>query len=259
MKFIHHKEVMMTLYSGKNKEIAPLVALLVGCFATPNFAMPSSIANFPAHIVFQAGAFDAAQGKSQHINIQDLIGDQFTLKHKHDQNGLLGLGVFVDGCDTSWASLMYGVNAFYLMQTEVKGNVIQENIFTNLAYKYNITNYPIYVIGKALFHSSDNSYNFTLDLGLGPNFIVTNNFKETSLDDITIPDDAFGGKTHIAFSGTLGLGVRFNNVFNCMPLEIGYRFFYLGEGQLHKETNQILTNFKTGNSYANALIISLTY
>jgi len=212
------------------------------------------------NIVFQIGIFDASQGKAQDIEIQDLVGDKFTVKSQHDQNVLLGLGFFLEGLHKEKYNLMYGLNAFYLAGTNVKGDVIQEHLFTNLSYHYSIINYPVYLVGKALINTSSERYNIIMDLGIGPNVISAKHFAEQSVDNgITIPDNAFHNETQIAFSATLGLGIRFNKLLNNMlPVEIAYRFFYLGEGRLDKSNNQILDNLKTGNSYANALILSVS-
>ena len=55
-----------------------------------------------------------------------------------------------------------------------------------------------------------------------------------------------------------GIGLRLNNIFDKAPLECGYRFFYLGQGQLKMNDNQLLNTVKTGNTYANAIICSVT-
>ncbi|MES2198935.1 MAG: hypothetical protein V4489_02040, partial [Chlamydiota bacterium] len=79
--------------------------------------------------IVEVGWFTANQGKSQHINIEGLIGDDFSVTKSSDQNFLLGLGYYFNGLDRSRISLSYGINAFYLAPTEVRGNVTQENLF----------------------------------------------------------------------------------------------------------------------------------
>lgn len=103
-----------------------------------------------AHFVLQVGGFNASQGKSQNIDIDGLIGDRFTVTNGDDQNILVGLGFFVDGFSNCHASTMFGLNAFYLAKTFVKGNIIQEQEFTNLDYRYSVSNYPIYFAAKTL-------------------------------------------------------------------------------------------------------------
>lgn len=210
-----------------------------------------------ATIIFQVGGFNTTQGRAQHINIDSLIGDYFTVNHRNESNILLGLGYYVNGLERDKFRLLYGINAFYLAPTSVKGNVIQEQLFTNLSYRYSITHYPIYIATKAFINTNSDKYSITCDLGIGPNIIQTGDFSEQSLDGgMTLPDNAFTGQTNVALSATAGLGIKFNNVIGHLPLEVGYRFFYLGQGSLSKNNNQILNTLKTGNTYANALIFS---
>lgn len=207
--------------------------------------------------VVQIGWFTARQGKSQHIDIQGLIGDDFKVSKSFAQNLLVGVGYYFKGMETNRLTLQYGVNAFYLAPTMVKGTITQEGLFTNLSYHYSCTNYPIYLAAKALIPCNKH-YDITIDLGIGPNIISVGGFKEKSLDGgITIPDrDLFSRKSVVAFSATAGLGCRFKNVFGNCPLEIDYRFFYLGQGELKKVNNQVINTLRTGDSYANALFIS---
>lgn len=209
--------------------------------------------------VLQLGWFTATQGKSQHIDIDDLIGDDFSVNKSSDQNFLVGVGYYFDGLNLAQANILYGINAFYLAPTKVKGKVTQEDIFTNLSYHYSLTNYPIYFATKALIHCGT-CYDVTIDLGIGPNIVSTSCFKEKSLDDgITIPDvHVFSGKTTVAFSATVGLGWRTNNIFGNLSLEIDYRFFYLGQGELKKVNDQLRNTLRTGNSYGNALFFSIS-
>lgn len=193
--------------------------------------------------VVQLGGFSACQGKSQHIDIEGLIGDDFNLKKETGQNILVGVGYYEE-----WnKNVLWGVNAFYFAPTEVKGNVKQEDLFTNLSYRYSLTYYPIYLGLKALFCG------FTMDIGIGPTLMSTGNFKEHSLDGgITIPDTIFSGKSVVSFSATAGLGWRINP-----SLEINYRFFYLGQGKFRKLNNQVRDTLHTGHNYANALFLSI--
>jgi len=209
--------------------------------------------------VLQVGWFTATQGKSQHIDIEGLIGDDFSVKQSSDQNVLVGLGYYFDGFDLPQATIQYGVNAFYLAPTQVSGNVTQEDLFTNLSYHYSRTNYPIYLAAKALIHCFIEQ-DLTIDLGIGPNILSTGNFKEKSLDGgITIPDaHLFSSKTTVAFSATVGLGWRIQNIFENISLEFDYRFFYLGEGEFKKANNQLINTLKTGNSYGNSLFLSIS-
>ena len=97
-------------------------------------------------------------------------------------------------------------------------------------------------------------------VGVGPNIITTSGFNETSLDNgVTQPDNIFSGNTDAVLSATVGAGIQFNNVFAHAPLNISYRFFYLGEGHLARANNQVLDSLSTGDNYASALVISTTF
>lgn len=267
-----------------------LLMILIGLFAPISFAdMPTdtlpaaSFADVPntytppvqhstnsilgskyGSIVVQVGGFNVYQGKSQHVAITELVGDDFTVTKHNDYNFLLGLGYFINGPDDTYINCshvlfntMIGINAFYLPKTYVKGEVIQEDLYNNLSYKYSVTNYPVYLTAKALFKTPDDHFNITVDLGAGPNFIQAGGFSEKSIDGgITIPDHIFSTKTNVALSATAGIGVQFNNIIPQVPFECGYRFFYLGEGQFNTATS-LTTTLHTGNGYANALMCSV--
>lgn len=241
-KFSFHRKTLIIML-GFIASLNPLIALADIC----------------GEPVLQIGWFTAKQGKSQHINIEGLIGDDFSVDKSSDHNLLVGVGYYFNWLDVSQVNLQYGINAFYLAPTKVSGKVTQEDLFTNLSYHYSRTNYPIYLSAKALIPCFCNS-DIVFDLGIGPNIVNTNSFRERSLDGgITIPDaHIFSGKTVVAFSATAGLGWRINNVFRNRPIEIDYRFFYLGKGELKKGNSQVRNNLSTGNSYANALFISIS-
>ncbi|MCX7125777.1 MAG: hypothetical protein NTU49_08590 [Gammaproteobacteria bacterium] len=213
-----------------------------------------------AKIILQVGGFNASQGQAQNIGIQGLIGDYFTVSDQHAYNALMGLGYYVKGLNKNSVSLLYGLNAFYFAPTTVQGNVTQEQMFTNLSYQYSIANYPLYFDTKALIKTSNDKYNVTFDVGIGPNFIAARNFTETSLDGgFTLPDvNLFLGQTTAAFSATVGLGIQFNNLLGRIPCELSYRFFYLGQGHFKEESNQLTNALNTGDNYANALLFSVT-
>lgn len=215
------------------------------------------VARIPGRLIVEAGWFIANQGKSQHIDIEGLIGDDFSVTKSSGQNFLVGIGYYFDGIDRSRISQLFGINAFYLAPTEVKGNVTQEDLFTNLSYRYSITNYPIYFATKSLIHCNK-FWDFVLDLGIGPNIVRSGGFKEKSLDGgMTIPDgNIFSKNTTTAFSAMAGLGGRVN-VLKRLSFELNYRFFYLGKGEFKRNNSQLENSLHTGNSYANALFFSI--
>lgn len=250
-----------TPFVSKLNELANMKSkLLVILFSLASSLNLSTVtAEMCGEPVLQLGWYIAKQGKSQHIGIQDLIGDDFSVRKSYGQNFLIGAGYFFDCWDTSQMRLQCGINAFYLAPTRVSGHVKQEDLFTNLSYHYSRTNYPIYFATKALVPVCG-CYDLTLDLGIGPNIISTGKFKEKSIDGgITNPDKhLFSGNETTVFSAEAGLGFRMENVCECCSLELDYRFFYLGEGKLKRINNQVKNTLHTGNSYAHAIFISVS-
>lgn len=208
--------------------------------------------------VLQTGWFTSNQGKSQHIDIEGLVGDDFSISQSSDQNLIVGLGYYFKECNIAEAHLLYGINAFYLAPVQVKGKVTQENLFTNLSYHYSITNYPILFSAKASYPCTP-CQDLVVDVGIGPNIMYMSRFKEHSLDNgITIPDRIFSSKTAVTFTASTGLGWRINRVWKNFNLEIDYRFFYLGKSKLKKNNNQVKNPLHTGNCYANAIFFSIS-
>lgn len=155
--------------------------------------------------------------------------------------------------------MSYGLNFFYLAPTGVKGTVLQEDLFTNLAYSYTVTHFPLYAMAKSTIDTKSSRYSVTIDGGIGPNFISTSKLQEIPLDGgHTVPDYIFTGQNSATFSATAGIGLKLNNVFGSAPLECGYRFFYLGEGGFNKASGQALSTLNTGSNFGNALTCALT-
>jgi len=141
----------------------------------------------------------------------------------------------------------------------VSGVIVQEQLFTNLAYQYNISHLPVYAAAKASINTKKENLDVIIDAGIGPNFVSARQFEDRSLDGgFTLPNHAFTGKTRVAFSAMGGVGLRINQAFGQYPVELGYRFFYLGDSKLTPRTNQILNNLKTGTNTAQALVITVT-
>lgn len=211
------------------------------------------------HFLLEVGAFNATQGKTQKINIQDLIGDRFNVTNRHDGHALFGLGYLVDGYKQDSFGIDYGINLFYLDKTRVSGTIDQELLFTNLAYSYGVSHLPVYATAKAHINTNSEKLAVTLDAGIGPNFMKTNDYSDWSIDGgVTLPDHAFLSNSQVTLSAMAGIGLKLTNSLNQASLECGYRFFYLGEGDFNPRTNQILNDLKTGNNYANAILCSVT-
>lgn len=250
MKFCHDKLLLLTFL---------FCAISSTAFSANETIITKNPTLLPfGHLVFQLGNYRGSQGNTQHINIQDLIGDTFTVNDHHYNNALIGLGYFVDGNILNCISMSYGVNAFYLARTSVSGKVIQEDLFTNLSYHYNTANYPVYVMAKSTINFNS-PLALTVDVGVGPNFIKTYAFQENSLDGgVTLPDKIFSANTTTTLSATVGASLRINHALGHLPLEIGYRFFYLGRGHFKTNNDQVLNKLNTGNTYANALFLSIS-
>ena len=64
-------------------------------------ALPALLNLKHGHAVIQLGGFWASQGKAQHVNIEGLIGDDFTVNSQNSSNALVGLGYFIDRRDNA--------------------------------------------------------------------------------------------------------------------------------------------------------------
>jgi hypothetical protein len=213
------------------------------------------------HLLLELGGHWRTAATSQFININGLIGDRFTVTNGQNGNGLVGVGYFIDGKDKERLKMSYGINWFYLPKTSVSGTVVQEDLFENLSYSYNITNYPLYAVAKSTLKTSSPNYNVTLNAGIGPNFMALGQFKENSISGsnvVSLPDQIFSGKKSAVFSATAGLGFQLANILGKMPIECGYQFFYLGQGSMSVINEQVQNTLKTGTLYANAVMCSLS-
>lgn len=211
------------------------------------------------HTIFQLGGFLANANIGQHINIQGLVGNTYSPEDHVSGNVFLGIGYFLEPILVSSTSISYGLNWFFLPKTNYRGTVTEENLFTNLRYNYGIINYPLYVVAKTnVALEKITKHTLTFDIGIGPNFINTTGYRESAININSVPNTPFPNKTHAKFSATFGAGVQLDNkVFPKLPLECGYRFFYLGEGSFGLNSNQ-LNPFKTGSVFANAILCSIT-
>lgn len=234
------------------------VSLLSGTIATAGTmgTMSKFVFGEPG---FSAGYFKADQGKTQHINIRGLVGNTYTVDQSNDSNYLLGLSYLINAGDYNYLNMAYGLKAFYLAKSDVSGSVFQEDFFKNRLYKYSITQVPVYAMARIMTNPFNYRYALTLDGGVGLNVLHTSNYKEYSLaNGIALQDPAFYGKTKTVFSATGGIGIRVNHVVESLAVELGYRFFYLGNGYLKQGNSQILDHLKTGSSYANAIVVTVS-
>lgn len=235
--------------------------LLYTCLALPLSCLAGSMGNVESsklwYIPVQGGFFGASQGTTQHINIDGLVGNRYTVDNGSQTSGLAGIGLFLNGYSQERLQLSYGLNLFYLGQTEVHGDIVQENLFTNVSYKYNIQNLPLYAAAKAIIYTDNPNWAFTVDAGAGPDFMWTSNYRERPLTNFAVPDNAFKGTSKTTFSATAGVGLRLNNFIASMPVECGYRLFYFAKGNLNITNNQYLDTLNTGDTWANSLVCSV--
>lgn len=206
--------------------------------------------------VVHFGGYVASQGQAENIDIEGLIGDRYTLHKAYNTTWLVGFGYYMD-LPMNGMTMMAGLDSYYFTQQTVRGTIIQEQLFQNLAYHYSVANLPIYLAGKAIFQQSG-GFAFTADAGLGVNFVITRHYRDWSLDGgVTLPDYAFNNHTTAAFSANIGVGVGMTDVLGAKAMDCGYRLFYLGKGHLKRRTEQLRTSLSTGTNYANALVCSV--
>jgi hypothetical protein len=217
--------------------------------------------SYPHHQAFQVdlGGFAFARSSAtQHVDIDSLIGDDFTPSSDIQWNGLLGLGYYLSGPQYTTVDTLYGIHAFYLPKTTINGTVLQEGLFINLAYSYSMVNWPIYFTAKAkIHHPYEEKYQTFVEVGVGPDIIQTQGFSEASLDNgVTIPDNIFSGRTAVSVAATVGVGLIAYNAFGKTPLQCGYQFMYFGPTTFHHLTDQT-SSLSTGKNFANAVMCSI--
>ncbi|MDX2347162.1 MAG: hypothetical protein QNK11_09860 [Legionella sp.] len=232
-----------------------IIAILLSLLPILSQAAPPPVKEY---LTLQLGGYFGTQGKSQHITMQEIIGDTFNIKKSTQFNGTVGLGYFFVDPTVRSFEMNYGINLFFLPKTSAYGQIVQEDLFANLSYQYSVTHYPMYFIAKSIFQPLANEYALTLDAGVGPNFTKAAYFEEASLDSgITIPQRTFLSRSDTTFAATAGIGIKKENVFGHAPLECGYRFMYLGKNYLTPSGSQILSKLYTGTMYANAILCAI--
>ncbi len=230
---------------------------IVAAAALTLVCTPASAYQISGRFLVEGGGFGSTSGQTQNVYITGLAGDKFNVTNHHDDNSVFGVGYLIDGWRKDRYGVDYGINAFYLAKTKVSGNIKQEFEFTNLAYRYYVSHLPVYAFVKGFVNTNYNNLVVTADAGVGPNFMNTNLYQDTSLDGVTVPDNAYPGNfTNTVFSAMAGFGLKV--MMGEIPVELGYRFFYLGEGSFNPRTNQILTKLQTGNNTAQAMILTVS-
>lgn len=210
-------------------------------------------------LVIQGGASFSKPGTAQHININTLVGDQYTLSNSNQSTGLFGLSYLIAGPNIANALMSYGVSGFYFPKVVASGEIIQEHLFANLGYSYGIKQVPIYATAKSVVMNQSKQLGLTIDTGIGANFNKTTTVESWAINDSNaVPDRVFSGRSNTAFSAMAGVGFRLNNILGSIPLDCGYRYFYLGKGSFYKRSNEWLNTLSTGDNYAQTIICSVT-
>lgn len=235
------------------------VALL--CFSSLNSAnsfagtMGKVDSHFKGHFLAQIGGYWASQGKSQDLALAEgLVGNRYSIQTHNQGSGLVGLGYLLDGpMIYNRFPISYGIDTFFLGQTSYKGYIVEEFQYTTLSYRYKIQHIPLYFVAKTLVNTKSDKFKLAFDAGIGPNFMRASHY-----NDFTYLDNAFDDRNNVAFATTVGASIRFSNDAQQLPIECGYRFFYLGQGEFTIANHQVKSSVKTGTNYANALICSIT-
>lgn len=242
----------MGIFTGQRLTIC--LSVFLCCLTTQ--ALSFSLKN--GHALLEGGVYFSSQGSAQNIYIQDLLGDHFSVTKSSDTKAFFGIGYLLNGPEYKKFDLSYGINAFYLPTAHVQGEITQEFLYSNLAYNYGVNHFPIYAEMKADIKTHTDKMNVTLNAGIGPNFMSTTGYNDWSIDDgETYPDHAFNGRTTTQFSATAGIGLKMNHLLGNFPVEIGYRFFYLGSGSLKRRTTQLLNELQTGTDYAQSIVLTV--
>ncbi len=147
----------------------------------------------------------------------------------------------------------YGLNIAFFNANNFSGDIIQENLFSNLSYTYSLINLPIYASLKTQINP------WMIELGIGPNIMFLYDYKENVINPNTLAQQTFLSNTTAQFSANAGIAYQFQTPLFKNPVELGYRFFYLGKGHFKTASNQILNALETANIYANTLILSITF
>lgn len=209
-------------------------------------------------VLFGGGAW-LQQGVEQDIMITDGIADSFSVNSKNFGNGIVGVGGYLDALELkdNHFTFQYTGSIFVLPSTTISGLVTQEGLVSNLSYRYSVTYLPSFVGLKFTNKPVTGWYHATIDVGLGVDTIFTQNFQETSLTPYTVPDTLFSDNTSYSFAATVGFGLKVRPNIGAITTEIGYRFFYLGQGNLAINNMLVKNALQTGYNYANALICTV--
>lgn len=202
-------------------------------------------------------------GTSQFVPIDGLIGDTFFSSSSAKSHGVVGMALNMDALEleNEKIKVQYHFSAFFVPTTTISGNVTQENLVTNLSYSYSVYSISTLFGLKVTSKPFEKNFYLTGDLGLGFNYIYSSEFREHPLVPYAIPDNIFsyGANKVFDFAITTGFGIKMTTVIPRMDFTLGYRFLYLGEGNLPTTNTLVHTSFKTGYGYLNAITGGFIY
>ncbi len=203
------------------------------------------------------GGFVSSQGINQHINITGLVGNQYSPSKKNGGNVIVGAGFLRPMGTYETFDVEYGIQIYYLPSVTAGGNIAIENVLPNLDYKYSVSFLPLYANLKFNINTEFEKTKLTLDFGIGPDFMRLNSYREIALTNATIPSSFYSSQSRTQFATLFGVGLKSDKYLNNATLELGYRFFYLGNGSFSPNNPFVLTRFRTGPIYANAATLSV--
>lgn len=203
------------------------------------------------------GVYGITQGVQQHIDIQNMIGNEYVPKSRSDGNALVGFGVFRDVYSMEKATIQAGFQLYYLFSSHVAGQVLLENAFNDVNYQYSMSYLPIYAALKLHKPSHYDKLDFVFDAGVGADFIRMNRYHETAVIPGTVPDDAYQAREDTSITATVGVAARVYRFPHDGWVELGYRFFYLGDAKFNPSNSLYLTSFRAGSMYGNAFVLAL--
>lgn len=90
-----HKANHTRLFDRNRSSV--LAILLMSCTTNVFSGEMGSPSNFNKNLIIQGGVFWPHQGATQTINVSNLVGEEYTLTNKSQENGLVGLGYYLNG------------------------------------------------------------------------------------------------------------------------------------------------------------------
>lgn len=213
----------------------------------------------PGDLYFQLGGYLENLGESQYVDVDGMQPLHFTIDQHRRSNAFVGVGYYLPALSLEDFTLDYGFNGFYMFPIETQGNIVDNSGVSTLEYSYTVGNLPLYVGLKANFKNPVSKLSaFTMDVGIGPNFMSTYSYHDKYLVNGSVPyTEAFEGTTTTTFTAMGGIGLRMYQLFGPMDFELSYRFFYFGEGQLNSKNSIVHGDLKTGDVFANAIMFAV--